>query len=220
MIAPLAATADVFIPDGDEARRWAEEELSKGDYQAAKPTWFDRMVTDVVEWLFELFANGGDGSVAPIATTIIVTVIVAALVVALIVWGRPRASRSVRKPKDLLGELDDRTAAQLRAEAAARAKERDWNGAIVLRFRGLARSLMERDVIDPAPGVTAQGIARAAAAPFPGFADRVHAAATSFDAVRSLGSDASEADYLTLAAVDDDLRAAAPVLATAEAVPA
>ncbi len=202
--------ADVFVPDGDEARRWAEDELSEQAYQAAKPTWFDRMVSDVVEWFFGLFSSDGSGAVAPFAVTLIVVVLVAALVVALLVWGRPRAERAVRRRAELLGERDDRTAAQLRVEAERRAREQDWDSAVVLRFRALARGLLERDLIDPAPGATAQGIAREANAPFPGFAERLHSAATAFDAVRYLRSPATESDYRRLAETDDDLRVATP----------
>lgn len=211
--------ADVFVPDGDEARRLAEQELSKQRYQAAEPTWFDRWAGDVVRWVVELFTGDGAGDAAPFAVTVIVIVIVSALVVALLVWGRPRASRAVRGRPDLLGERDDRSSAQLRAEAERRASEQDWDGAVVLRYRALARGLLERDLIDPAPGATAQGLAREAGASFPGFADRLHRAATLFDAVRYLRAPADEAAYRDLAATDDGLRAASPLSPETERVP-
>lgn len=213
----LLAAADVFIPDGDDARQRAEEELSRAEYQAAKPNWFDQLASDIYEWLLSLFTGDGVPGTAPIAVTVIVIVIVAALIVALLVWGRPRASRTVRRRTDLLGERDDRTAAQLRAEAERRAKAHDWDNAVVLRFRALARSLLERDLIDPAPGATAQGIANQAAVAFPAFLERLHVAATGFDAVRYLSSPADEHDYRVLAETEDALRAASPVT-TAQAV--
>ncbi|WP_309065091.1 DUF4129 domain-containing protein [Microbacterium sp.] len=211
----LLLPADVFIPDGDEAREWAEQELAKPAYQAAKPTWFDNLMADVFRWFLELFDREGTGTIAPFATTLIVIVVVATLIVALLVWGRPRASRAVRRHRDLLGVRDERTAAQLRADAEKRAREGDWDEAVVLRFRGLARDLLERDLIDPAPGATAQGIAREAAVPFPGFADRLHDAAVMFDSVRYLRVPATETGYRALAATDDALRGAAPLLASA-----
>ncbi|MFS2240961.1 DUF4129 domain-containing protein [Microbacterium sp. OR16] len=215
MIALLAA-ADVFVPDGDEARRRAQEELSKPEYQAAKPNWFDQLAADVADWFFGLFDGDGTGAVAPLALTMITIVVVAAVVVALIVWGRPRASRAMRGRADLLGEKDDRSAAQLRTDAERRAREGDWDGAVVLRFRALARGLLERDLIDPAPGATAQGIAREAAPALPQLTQTLHEAATLFDAVRYLGAPVSEADYRTLAAADDRVRNTAPRL-TADA---
>ncbi|WP_298868089.1 DUF4129 domain-containing protein [uncultured Microbacterium sp.] len=220
----LPAADDLFIPDGDQARQWAEDELSKQAYQAAKPTWFDEWALGVVKWISELFSGKGTGDLAPVFLTIIVLVIVLALVVALLVWGRPRASRSTHRRAELLGERDDRTAAQLRAEADRATRDRDWDTAVVLRYRALARGLLERDLIDPAPGDTAQGIARQAAAPFPGFADRLHATATAFDAVRYLRTPADEEMYSLLAATDDELRTAPPLEGaqpqTVQAVPA
>ncbi|GAA3927003.1 DUF4129 domain-containing protein [Microbacterium soli] len=212
--------ADVFVPDGDEARHWAEEELAKQRYQAARPTWFDRWTADVVQWFIDLFTGDGAAGAAPIAMTVVVIVVLAALVVALLVWGRPRASRAVRRRQDLLGERDDRTAAQLRSDAERRAKVQDWDGAVVLRYRALARGLLERDLIDPAPGATAQGIAREAGVPFPGFVDRLRDAATAFDAVRYLRVPADESAYRALVGVDDELRDAAPALPASEGVPA
>lgn len=211
MIALLAA-ADVFVPDGDDARRRAQEELSKGEYQAAKPNWFDQLAADIAEWFFGLFNGDGAGAVAPLALTMIAIVVIAAIVVALIVWGRPRASRVVRGRADLLGERDDRTAAQLRADAERRARDGDWDAAVVLRFRALARGLLERDLIDPAPGATAQGIAREAAPALPSAGGALHDAATLFDSVRYLGSSANEADYRAIVATDDEVQATAPRL--------
>jgi hypothetical protein len=173
-----------------------------------------------VNWFVGLFTERGAGGLAPVVVTVIVIVIIAALVVALLVWGRPRASRTVHRRRDLLGERDDRTAAQLRAEAERRAREQDWDDAVVLRYRALARDLMERDLIDPAPGATAQGIAREASTAFPAFGERLHSAATAFDAVRYLRTAADEAGYRALAATDDDVRAAQPAAPAAEAVPA
>ena len=213
MIAVLRA-AEVFVPDGDDARRWAQEELAKAEYQAAEPNWFDQLAADIAEWFFDLFTGDGAGSVAPLALTLITVVVVAAIVVALLVWGRPRASRTVRRRGDLLGEKNDRTAAQLRADAERRVREGDWDGAVVLRFRALARGLLERDLIDPAPGATAQGIAREASPALPGLTGALHDAASLFDAVRYLGSAASEAQYRSLAATDDAAQATAPHLET------
>ncbi|MEV7631279.1 DUF4129 domain-containing protein [Microbacterium sp. NPDC089318] len=217
MIALLAAV-DVFIPDGDEARRWAQEELSKPEYQAAEPNWFDQLAADIAEWFFGLFSGDGTGAVAPFALTMIAIVVIAAIVVALLVWGRPRASRTVHRRADLLGEKDDRTAAQLRADAARRAGDGDWDAAVVLRFRALARGLLERDLIDPAPGATAQSIAREAASPLPGVTAELHEAASLFDSVRYLGSAASEADYRALAATDDEVQSTAPRLSAGAGV--
>ncbi|MCB8044808.1 hypothetical protein JM654_13460 [Microbacterium oxydans] len=146
------------MPDGDEARRWAEEELSNPRYADAKPTWFDLVARDIGRFLADLFSSDNGANVGPSALIIVSVIIAAALIAALIIWGRPRSSRSIRRAHgDLLGAADDRTAAQLRSDAERAAREGDWDSATVLRYRAIARSLRERDLIDPAPGATAQG---------------------------------------------------------------
>lgn len=215
------AGAGVFIPDGDEAQKWAEDELEKAAYQEAKPNWFDQLARDIVDAIIGLFSGDGSGNIAPFAATLIVMVLIAAIVVALIIWGRPRASRSIRRRTDLLGERDDRTAAQLRAEADRAAKSGDLDSAVVLRFRAIARALLERDLIDPAPGATAQGISREASTVFPVLSARLHDAAVLFDRVRYLDVAAAADDYRAITEIDAAVSAAAPVhAAEPEGVPA
>ncbi|MGF6821543.1 hypothetical protein M2317_000429 [Microbacterium sp. ZKA21] len=205
-----------FVPDGDEARRWAEQELAEPRYDASRPTWFDLLARDVVRYLGDLFTPDGGGQVGPLALVVVCVVIVAALIAALIVWGRPRASRTVRGAgRDLLGERDDRTAAQLRADAERAARSGDWEAATILRFRALARGLLERDLIDPAPGATAQAIARDTARVFPDETAALHEAASAFDDVRYLEHPSSPESYRALSDIDERLAARHP-----QAVPA
>lgn len=199
---------DLFVPDGDDARRWAEEELSNPRYADATPTWFDLMARDVGRFLADLFSSQNGANVGPSALIIVTVIIAAALIAALIIWGRPRASRAVRRAGgDLLGSADDRSAAQLRADAQRSARDGDWDTATVLRFRAIARSLLERDVIDPAPGATAQAIAREASTAFTEEAIAMSRAATAFDDVRYLRHPATEQSYLEIAATDERLQA-------------
>ena len=200
--------ADPYAPDGDDARRRAEEELSDQRYADAKPTWFDYLAEDVAEFIADLFSPETGNEVGGAAFIIVTIVIVAALITVLILWGKPRMSQRVkRRGTDLLGARDDRTAAQLRSDAERSAREGDWDTAIVLRFRALARSLLERDIIDPAPGATAQAIAREAARTLTAHGDALTAAAGTFDDVRYLRRPASEQSYRALAETDDRLLA-------------
>lgn len=217
--------ADPFTPDGDEARRWAEEELSNQRYADAKPTWFDYLAEDVADFIASLFSQETGNQAGGTALIIVTIVIVAALITVLILWGKPRMSQRVkRRGVDLLGDRDDRSAAQLRADAERSAREGDWDTATVLRFRALARSLLERDIIDPAPGATAQAIAREAARAFSAHNVALTAAASAFDDVRYLRQPASEETYRALAETDDLLAATssphAETNAQQEAVPA
>ena len=205
-----------FVPDGDEARRWAEQELAEPRYDEARPTWFDLLARDVLRYLTDLFTPDGGGQVGPLALVIVCVVIVAALIAALIVWGRPRGSRAVRAAgHSLLGERDDRSATQLRSDADRAARAGDWDAATILRYRALARGLLERDLIDPAPGATAQAIARDTAHVFPDEHAALRDAAGAFDDVRYLEHPSSEARYRALSALDERLAARHP-----EAVPA
>lgn len=217
----ISLVIDPYAPDGDEARRWAEQELQNQRYADAKPTWFDYLAEDVAEFIGNLFSPDTGQQAGNVALIIVTVVIVAALITVLILWGRPRGSRRVkRKGTDLLGARDDRTAAQLRSDAARSARDGDWDAATVLRFRALARSMLERDVIDPAPGATAQSIAREVALVFDAQRVELTAAAGAFDDVRYLRHPASEQSYRALAETDDRLSTMHPTTVQPEAVPA
>ncbi|MFT4157059.1 MAG: DUF4129 domain-containing protein [Microbacterium sp.] len=203
------------MPDGDEARRWAEQELADPRYAEAKPTWFDLVVRDIGRLIADLFTPGTGTAVGPAALIVVGVLIFAALVAVLIIWGRPRRAHAVRHPTmTILGADDDRTAARLRTDAERAAKSGDWDEASILRFRALARGLWERDLIDPAPGATAQAIAREVGAVFPAESAAVRTAAICFDDVRYLRHPATPERYAQLREADDRLCALRP-----EAVP-
>jgi len=199
-----------LIPDGDGARELAEKELAKPEYQAAKPTLIDQWARAVIDWIIGLFTPQNAVDLGPWAAIVIGAVLVAALIAVLLIWGRPRRSHARPTGSVLLGATDDRTAAQLRADADRAAHAEDWAEAIVLRYRATARSLIERDLIAPAPGATAQTIAREAATPFPGEREALHAAAVAFDEVRYLGRTGTAGQYRTMAETDDRVRALRP----------
>lgn len=211
----MTAPGTVFVPDGDEAQRWAEEELSRPIYADAKPTAFDLWARDVAQFLADLFTPEGGGQLGPWAVVVVALIIVAALVTALLVWGVPRRSRAVRRGAlDLLGSRDDRSAAQLRADAERSARGGDWAEATILRYRALARGLLERDLIDPAPGATAQAIAREAAAVFTNESAPLTEAAVLFDDVRYLAHPGTEERYRLVADLDERIRTHTPELVT------
>lgn len=203
--------ADVFAPEGEEARRRAAEELSRAEYQAAKPNAFDRFAEAVFDALGRLLnpeVGPGGGSAGLIVLTV---VIVALLAVVILLWGRPRLNARRRVASvELLGDRDDRSAAQLRADAGRAAAAGDWSTAVILRYRALARGLLERDLIAPAPGATAQAIAREAAAVFPEEVGPLQSAATVFDGVRYLGVRPTSEHYATVSATDSRLDAHRP----------
>ncbi|MAP64938.1 MAG: hypothetical protein CMH34_14610 [Microbacterium sp.] len=216
MISPAwsAATAAVppLTPDDDEARRWAEQELSRPVYAEAQPTPFDLFARGVTEFLADLLdpeiPTGWESVFAVVAVVVLVVLLVAALVI----WGAPRATRrGVDRTAVLFGEPEARTAHELRVEADAAASRGRWDDAVVLRFRALARGLAERGVVDAPPGATVHAFARSAAAVFPSSADALEAAADGFDDVRYLRRPGSADLHREISRLDETLTSARPV---------
>lgn len=207
------ATPPPLTPEGDEARRWAEEELSQPGYAEAQPTPFDLVAVAVRDFITDLLTAdlpGGLGSTFVIVAAVVVGIL---LVAAILVWGVPRATRrSAASVGELFGESDERTAAQLRADAAARADAQEWDEAIVLRFRALARGLAERGLLHTPPGATVHAFARSAARVFPESEADLDRAAGAFDDVRYLRRPGSAARYRHVAELDDRLTTSRPAL--------
>lgn len=209
--AALARAAGAVTPDGDEAREWAERELSDPVYAAAEPTPFDRIARAVGDFFASLLdpelAGGWGPAFALVAAIVVAVVIVAAF----LVWGMPRATRrAARSAPTLFGEAEHRSAAELRTAASTHARAGEWDAAVVLRFRALARGCLERGVVDPPPGATVHAFARATARMFPELGDRVEAAASAFDDVRYLRRPGTADLYALVAGADDALVAARP----------
>ncbi|WP_210480659.1 DUF4129 domain-containing protein [Naasia sp. SYSU D00948] len=212
---PLSTLArDVPVePGGDEARQWLLEELAKPVYQSARPTWFDLVSQAILDWLGELLSGAGRGSQA-FALAVVVLLVAALIVGAFLVFGRPRLNRRSRAGDAVFGDDDRRTAAELRTSAAQAAARGDFTTAVEESFRALARGLAERTLLDLYPGMTARGVAREAATPFPDAAERLAAVAADFDAVRYLGRVGTEEQYRRVADLEQELRTARPALLT------
>ncbi|TFC19533.1 DUF4129 domain-containing protein [Cryobacterium algoritolerans] len=197
-------------PDAPEARLWLREELAKAPYQAARPTWFDRLSQAILDWFGSLVAPSGAGLAGWVP--LIVTIIIAAVLAALfLIFGLPRLNRRSSLATELFGVNDRRTAADLRTAALAAASHREWNLAGEEMFRALARGLFERTILMTTPGTTAHAVAERAAEAFPGDRVRLATAADVFDGLRYLGQVGTEEGFLALAALESDLRGAAPV---------
>ncbi|WP_349904337.1 DUF4129 domain-containing protein [Parafrigoribacterium humi] len=207
----LPLSTDVPVdPDAGEARRWIIEELSKPAYQAAQPSWFDRLSSAVWNWLTSLrFGDGGAGW----PVILIVVVIAVAVVAAFLIFGAPRFNRRSTAHGALFGAEDERDAAAMRASASAAAAAGDWTLAIEELFRALARGLAERTIVTTSPGTTARDFAMRAGGAFPALATDLAASARAFDDVRYLGRPGSERAYRDIVALEQTLRSAHPELA-------
>ncbi|WP_374311280.1 DUF4129 domain-containing protein [Microbacterium sp.] len=213
LAARAADTVPPLEPDGDEARRWAETELSDPAYDIAEPTLLDRAAQAIRDFLAGLFSTELSGEWGSLFAVIAAAVVIAVIAVAFAVWGVPRSTRRARAASAaLFGEEEGRSASQLREAAASAARAQRWDEAVVLRFRALARGCVERGVVDTPPGATVHAFARAAARAFPGLAGDLETAASAFDDVRYLRRPGTPELYRLVADADDAVVAARPAV--------
>lgn len=195
-----------LIPDGEQAREWARRELADPVYQTAEPTWFDRAAQAGRDVLASLLSPDVTPEWAAVLALIAAVVVIAIIIIAILVWGMPRrAAPRTPRSAELFGDVDYRTARGLRSAAEAARGRRDWDAAIVLRFRAAARGLDERELIDLAPGTTARQFAVRADSLLSAGSRAVREAAAVFDDVRYLQRPGTEVGYEIVAAADSAL---------------
>ncbi|QEO13502.1 DUF4129 domain-containing protein [Agromyces intestinalis] len=196
-------------PDAPEARRWLQDELAKGEYQAAQPTWFDRLMAAIRDWFLGLF-DGSMGVPSGVVVLIVVLAVLALVAIGLLVFGLPRLRRRRATPAPIFDDRDTRDLVALRRAAEQAAARQEWPLAIEERFRAVVRGLVDRDLVQVHPGTTAHGIANAASHRFPAFALELGVAADEFDGVRYLGRPGGRDEYKRVTALEQSL-AAAPI---------
>ncbi|MFF1633636.1 DUF4129 domain-containing protein [Leifsonia sp. NPDC058248] len=202
-------------PSSPDAKNWIEGELAKAEYQAAKPTWFDIASKAVQDWLASLFQGPG-GDAGPVLLTVVLLLVAGLIVAAFLIFGLPRLNRrGAEGRRSVFGADDTRSAAELRASAAAAAHGGDWIVATEELFRAIAQSLDERTIVTVSPGTTATEFAARAAVVAPAERERLAAAARAFDDVRYLGRAGTEAHYQQLVALDQSLQQFRPSLVPA-----
>jgi hypothetical protein len=200
-------------PDDEQARRWLEQELGRGDTPYAEPE-TPQWLQDLLDWLRDLFGNAdpqvpttGADTGGAVGIIIAVVLVVAALGVAFAIFGLPRLRRRSTVTGDLFGEDDDRSSRQIRSAAQQAADAGDFTSAVVEVFRSLARDLAERGIVIAFPGTTAREFGRRAGDVFPATADRLDDAARVFDGVRYLGKTGTEDEWVRMSALAAELRA-------------
>lgn len=212
-----AALLDVPVtPDAEEARRWAQEELSRGIY-ADRTGLLERVLTWVGELLASLgsLAGRGPGWLLP---TVVILGTALVVTVALLVGGPVRRRRAVRRDAVLL-PADGPSAERLRASADAASAAGDHRTAVVDRFRAIVRELADRVLVADEPGLTADEAAQEAGQRLPDVAPDLRSAAGLFDGVRYGGRPVGPAEDGWLRDVDARVRRARPTPAHAPAVP-
>ena len=200
-------------PDDEQARRWLQDELGRGDTPYTEPEvppWWQ----DFLDWLRDLLGNAdpqvpttGADTGGAVGIILAVVLVVAALGVAFAIFGLPRLRRRSTVTGDLFGEDDDRSSRQIRSAAQQAADAGDFTSAVVEVFRSLARDLAERGIVTAFPGTTAREFGRRAGDVFPQTADRLDDAARVFDGVRYLGKAGTEQEWQRMSALAAELRA-------------
>lgn len=170
------------VPDADQAREWARDELAKTEYSDQGTSWFEMFL----DWVNELFgALDGVGGSLSLAWTIIIVLLVVAIV-AIVIWLILGPLRRSRRSKGRTGMLDDdaRSSEQMRDAALAAEAAGDWDTAAMEWYRASVRSMEERGRISDSPGATAREAAGLLAKAAPGIANEAAQSALSFDIAR------------------------------------
>lgn len=197
-----------LVPGEEEARRWAEEELSRGIYQGERESLFQKLLNAIAEFFAraESSSNVPTGSVA----LAIVIVLLATLILAFILYGPLRRARVIKKKShDVLAD-DTRSAEELRATAAAHEAAGQWSLAVLERFRAITRALIERAILDDRPGQTAYEVVQTAAPKLPQAAADIKQAGELFDRVCYGEVPATAAEAAWLREVDDRIAVMRP----------
>ena len=179
----LAAPLD---PGNEEARRWAEDELSKDVYQPPEPSWWDEFSDRVWEWIaakiLDLF--GGSDTIRAIVIVLVI-LLVAGLAVLVIRRVRriPRAPKTADTTATKVVLSGARSAKELRAEAETLYAAGDHDASVVAAVRALARRAIERGLLADEPSLTAHEVAVELASRFTAHGVELRSAADLFDAI-------------------------------------
>jgi hypothetical protein len=198
----LAGSEVPLQPSRNQAREWAIEELSRREYQEARPSLISRFLI----WLWE-HVNGWQGPHSPAAS--VGAVIALAVFALVVIWAVRRSGGLYRNARRQVGDaMEGRPliAAEHYGAADRAAAAGDWNTAVVERFRGIIRELEERTILNPRSGRTADEIAAEAARAVPALDRQFVRAARVFDDVRYGGQSAEQAQDGVLRELSAQLR--------------
>jgi hypothetical protein len=171
------------VPVGrDEARRAAEEELSKGIYHQNDPSPIDRAIDAVLDWIGDLLSRVSGATPGGAGGVLVLFLLIVGLAAFVLHRTGPlrRGARTGVPRIELSGNVD---AEEHRRRADAHAAEGRFAEAVRERMRAIVRELESRGVLEPRPGRTADEVARDAGALVPVVAAELRTAAAVFDEV-------------------------------------
>ncbi|WP_459646036.1 DUF4129 domain-containing protein [Kineococcus sp. NUM-3379] len=200
---PAAAPLE---PSRDEARALAARELSGREYQE-QDNWVLALWEAVQDWLEGITVPGlGTSWSGPVLIALVLLVLTA---VVLLVAGP--LHRTATRQEELAVFTDGvLTAEEHRRRAEEHAAAGRFGPASTERFRALVRSAEERALLARRPGRTAAEAGWEISTWFPAAADRLRAAARTFDDVRYGGRPADAGTYTAVAALEDEVRTGRP----------
>jgi Domain of unknown function (DUF4129) len=188
--------------DRDTAHEAAQRELDKPIYPKGS------IPERLQEWLHELlYRILEQGSALPggwFTVGVLLTLLIVAIFVAIRIARRTIRTRHASDYQ--LFDAGQLSAAQHRAIAERSAAEGDWTAAVRHRLRAVARALEENGTLDPAPGRTANELARDAAEHLPQLGAELSRAANAFNDVTYGESPGTPAAYQLIADLDDHVR--------------
>ena len=188
--------------DRDAAHRAAQDELNKPIYSKGSPG--EHFINWVFDQIYRLLQKISSVPGGWFTATVLFTLLAIAVIVGIFILRRTMRTR--RAGDHSLFEASQLTAAQHRATAENFAAEGDWAAAIRHRLRAVARQLEETGVLTPAPGRTANELARDAGAALPHLVSELRRAAMAFNDVTYGEQPGTQAAYQMVADLDDHLQ--------------
>jgi len=188
--------------DRDPAHQAAQRELDKPIYPNGSLT--QRLNEWIHELLFRLMEKGSAVPGGWFTVSVLFTLLIVAIVIAVRV--ARRTMRTHHGGDYQLFDTGQLSADQHRAAAERLAAEGNWTAAIRHRLRAVARGLEETEILNPAPGRTANELARDAGARVPHLSFELSQAATAFNDVTYGERPGTPAAYQMVVDLDDHLR--------------
>jgi Domain of unknown function (DUF4129) len=188
--------------DRDAAHEAARRELDKPIYPKESPT--QRFHEWIHELLYRVLEKGSSIPGGWLTVSVLLSLLIVAVVIAVRIVRR--TMRTHRSGDFQLFDSGELSAAQHRATAEHFAAQGNWTAAIRHRLRAVARSLEEAGTLDPAPGRTANELARDAGERIPYLISELSRAASVFNDVTYGQQPGTQAEYRMIVDLDDHLR--------------
>lgn len=202
-----------LTPDGDTARSWVEEELSRAEYSKDLSP-----VTRAIRWVLQTVVDalGGHHSDTPVAVLLLIAFAVFLVVLGVVVVLNPVGLRG-RDTSSAIFDGEDHSLEDSLQAARDAAHRGAWDEAVVWQFRVLVLGLARAGLLRDAPGLTAREAATQAGARMGERAQDLAWSAALFDAVRYGTAHAGRDDHARLCALVDAVGTAAAPAARSSA---